>query len=389
MADDPMDGALKLKLFTYYQEDKHALITKPTNLESHCPLDNGRHEVAISTTADCSIGTLCGLPTELVYGVFEQLDLRSLTCLRSTSQGFRLLVDAMPQYNDIFTHAPVLLRAMLSTTIASYYTVPQLHHVLCDPRCSLCHDYGAYFLLVSCTRRCVTCCPMATTLPMHDVNLIELVKDYRSTARHRLPVEVFPSGGYEKERKGLLKLIKQQNTTKRLSVNRAQQILEKNEEMTLRYLSNEFERMHNMCLRARALGEGIVNFNLKTYNSANPIGVSKNLAWIRQSYRFIAVIRLPYLNRNTGVAEWGYSCKGCRVGRRDDELINENLYQAERRAYTANDCLLHFEVCQPSQEIWDAVVEARQAAKPLADRIETLTIQENADNLPRWTFADH
>ena len=388
MADGPIDGALILKLFTYRQDDNHALITKNSTLESHCPLDNGRHDAVSSTTAACSTGTLRGLPIELVYEVFEQLDLRGLTCLRSTSQGFRALVDAMPQYIDLFTHAPVLLRAMLSTTLASHYTVSQLHDVLCDPRCSLCGDYGAYLLLVSCTRRCSICCPNASTLPMHDVHLTELVKDYRSTTRHRLPVEVFPSGGYEKERRGLLRLIEQE-TRRRLFANRGQYWPERNDEMTLRYLLNEFERMHTMCQRARALGEGIISSKLGNYNSANPIGVPKNLAWIRQSYRFIAVIRLPYLNRRTGIAEWGYSCKGCRSGNGEGEVGDAHSYQ-ERRAYTAKDYLVHFEGCKSSQEIWNAVLKTSQAAKPMEDRIETLTIQVYADDgLPRWTFAGH
>jgi hypothetical protein len=130
----------------------------PEMLEDTCPLDNGRHGEGGVLLAALSIGTLNILPLEILQNILvDELDLASLTNLRSVSRGFRSTLDSLPQYNAIISHAPSSIRALLSLEIASFFPCKALYRVLCEEKCAFCGDFGANLYLLTCNRVCYQC----------------------------------------------------------------------------------------------------------------------------------------------------------------------------------------------------------------------------------------
>ncbi|KFA48378.1 hypothetical protein S40293_04477 [Stachybotrys chartarum IBT 40293] len=80
------------------------------DLESRCPLDNGRH-VARSRH---SAGRPGMLPLEILTNILLELDIPSLTVLRCLNHRAMDLVDSLYQYASIFKHCPDVLRAIIS-----------------------------------------------------------------------------------------------------------------------------------------------------------------------------------------------------------------------------------------------------------------------------------
>ena len=62
-------------------------------------------------------------------------------------------------------------------------------------------------------------------------------------------------------------------------------------------------------------------------------------------YRFMAMIRLPFLDRRTGKLDWGVSCQACRLGPRDKRRVYYNW----NTVYSAAGYLEHFQKCEVSQ----------------------------------------
>ncbi len=70
---------------------------EPADLERPCPFDNRRH----NTQDIATLGTLETLPVELLQMILLDLDLQSLTPLRSANRHTRLTIDTLWHYNEI------------------------------------------------------------------------------------------------------------------------------------------------------------------------------------------------------------------------------------------------------------------------------------------------
>ncbi|KAI9825618.1 MAG: hypothetical protein M1832_000962 [Thelocarpon impressellum] len=140
------------------QRDLGGAMLKPELLELACPLDNGRHDGDETTGQPLrDLGRLERLPLELLHSTLLDLDLQSLTTLRAVSRRARSVVDALPQYRDIVTHAAASLRAALSLNVASWIFCRMLHRELCSKTCVNCSHFGATLYLLNCSRVCYPC----------------------------------------------------------------------------------------------------------------------------------------------------------------------------------------------------------------------------------------
>ncbi|KAI9843265.1 MAG: hypothetical protein M1838_002704 [Thelocarpon superellum] len=132
----------------------------PDALQRCCPLDNGRLALdgaSKKETVPGSLGPLGRIPAELISDILLDLDLRSLTNFRGVSRAARYLTDSLPHYQAIFTHAPAMLRAYLSTQLGAFVSTRQLHRALCTASCAGCNDFGPFLYLLSCRRVCFIC----------------------------------------------------------------------------------------------------------------------------------------------------------------------------------------------------------------------------------------
>lgn len=111
-------------------------------LETRCPLDNGRHADALMST-HYPAGQLDQLPAELLIQILLQIDIPSLTHFRLVNRRAMGLVDPIPQYAALIKHCPNIIRAILSIQ-ADAFDCGTLYRTLSTYRCSTCKRFGDY-----------------------------------------------------------------------------------------------------------------------------------------------------------------------------------------------------------------------------------------------------
>lgn len=130
---------------------------EPENLARCCPMDFVHMSYFDSHEAHTSMGQLDILPLELRNEVLLSLDLETLTTLRRTSQSSRLAVEHLPKYKALRAYAPELLRAAISIGISDMITVYDLYEFQATPACCFCGDFAAYIYLLTSARVCWLC----------------------------------------------------------------------------------------------------------------------------------------------------------------------------------------------------------------------------------------
>ncbi len=107
-----------------------------------CRLDNGPKRFkkpAIGPQCDnWQSSRLQSLPVELYQACLSYLDLATLTAMRRVSQYTRHAIDSLYQYQELYEHAPQVLRACLSTGVAPHIPLRRLHHSLTSVECYYC-----------------------------------------------------------------------------------------------------------------------------------------------------------------------------------------------------------------------------------------------------------
>ena len=129
-------------------------------VEQNCPLTQTSSVggARSSNNADLQpLGQLDSLPLEIFQNILEQLDLHTLILVQCLSHRSKLLVSSIPQYRDILAYAPNALRAILSTGLASHFSIETLYSALRSQVCFMCGSFGAFLYLLSC-RRCYWLC---------------------------------------------------------------------------------------------------------------------------------------------------------------------------------------------------------------------------------------
>ncbi|KAF8535724.1 hypothetical protein BDD12DRAFT_641656, partial [Trichophaea hybrida] len=101
--------------------------------------------------------TLEGMPIEVLWNIFEGLDLESLTSLRRVTTFIRSIVSSIPLYAKIIDSVPHIVRTYLSTSSASSITLYDIRDALHSTRCFGCGNFGLRLWLPRCVRVCGKC----------------------------------------------------------------------------------------------------------------------------------------------------------------------------------------------------------------------------------------
>lgn len=117
-------------------------------------------------TFKSSIGRLDNLPVELLHETLNYLDLRSLCFLSRASVRGKAIVESLPAYRDVLSHAGHVLHTLSRTKVIGMHSVARLHSALCTDRCASCGNYGAFLFLLSADRCCFACLLMNQSLWM-------------------------------------------------------------------------------------------------------------------------------------------------------------------------------------------------------------------------------
>ncbi|TWU71610.1 hypothetical protein ED733_000479 [Metarhizium rileyi] len=247
-------------------------------LETRCPLDNGRY-IDASIPARFSVGQLDHLPAELLIQILLYIDLPSLTHFRRVNRRAMELVDSIPQYAAIIKNCPNIIRAILSIQ-ADAFNCDILYTTLSTTRCSTCERFGDHLYLIDCRRVCYFCFtrrleyfPLTVGRASSFFTSDGMKQRNAITSRHHLRAANPPSV------------------------------------LTLpgRY-----------CTAWGSKGGNLARKRLQLFDRRAVIrdlagsGLPKVDKTTREPLRFMAIITAPYLFDFGRQADWGYFCLGCK-----------------------------------------------------------------------------
>ena len=352
--------AANIERLTHQRTIHVGAMLEPMDLQRRCPLDNGLHDDLQVTPqkSSFSLGSLDTLPIELLCAILLDLDLQSLTRLRSVNCRARFTVDTLPQYNNIITHAPSSIRAALSINMSPWISCRQLHKELCSQECAGCGSFGAFLYLLSCQRICYICLLEETRfLPLTPANArIEFGLNHHELSK--LPIALSLPGRYSewtKIRRARIALVDRE------SARQAGIAIHHSSAQMKEYVGSSpfFPSLtSNNCMRARytlqlkagRAAKYEARLLRRDFGSRKPSCPPYTNLFDGKGanpYRFMCVVGFPWLDRCSGKVERGLSCRGCR-----DKFDFETEGQLDwRRLYTANGYLQHIKKCDKSIEI--------------------------------------
>ena len=133
------------------------------NLERHCPLDHGRHDLQ----PKASLGDLDVVPLDILTAILLLIDLRTIYAIRRVNQYAMALVDSVLEYRHLVAYAPNVLRGVLACGTDGDLTIKALHDALKERHCQLirepyysnqrCGNAGQYICILTGERRCCHC----------------------------------------------------------------------------------------------------------------------------------------------------------------------------------------------------------------------------------------
>ena len=317
-----MDSILHSSAFSSYLEKltlhrrgmDHQCIDAES-LKAKCPLDNHLDLPPASPSVSCC-DPLTKLPNELFDMVVENLDLQTLTNLRAVSRQLRQTISWHPEYSALKQHSPQLIRALLSTGLAPWFSVSTIYEsVLRKSRCTHCGDFGLFVYLLTCSRICNLC--MARNPACHPIP----IKDAKQT--YNLSFKALKSDI------PLLRTILGRYTG--LGLHRPK-----------RHSLVDFAAASRLARMADA-GESTIDPPSRVFadsGEGNPL-------------RYMGVVRVSFFNQEHQKEQWRLTCKACYKQERR-ELRHLNW----KRLFTIDNFCDHVEECPGTKAALEALLEA-------------------------------
>lgn len=338
-----------LSALTYARTQVNFVSIDLAELELACPLDNGRHEAELgidsTSVGHPGLGSLDILPLELIQTILLQTDLQSLTVFRRVNRYARLSVDAVPRYRRIVEEAPNALRALLSVGLAAHFSCEQLYRAVSTPNCLLCGSFDVFLYLLKCIRVCFNCLSRRedclTLSPTHAkvrYGLHDWYMEDLPTMRS-LPGAYSQKGNIFRRRLPLV----DSDTAEAAGIElhgSAEAMVDYAFDKDMVKIAGYEQRLQQYAMY------GMVGLRQRT--PAPPSFTNYVDAKEYNAHRFMASIQLPWIDRQTGRAEPGFSCLGCRRAYLDgpDGRI-DHLW----RLYRRDGFLKHFAECIGAQKI--------------------------------------
>ncbi|CZT13066.1 uncharacterized protein RAG0_16659 [Rhynchosporium agropyri] len=272
-------------VYTYTKQNICDNTLDDAQLETRCPLDNGRRRhVDASTPISISIS----IPTRCSIGQLDQLP----------------LVESVPQYAALIQHCPNIIRAIVSIH-ADAFDCDTLYRTLRTHRCSTCTRFGDHLYLIDCRRVCYFCFTRRLEyLPL--------------TVRQAS--SFFVLGADETQQRNAI------STRRRLHAAKLPSVLS----LPGRYCTAWGSQGGNSARKRLQLFD-----HRAVVQSLATSSLTKLDETTRKPRRFMAIITALYLLDAGRQADWGYFCLGCKEEKQEDT-------RHFRIKYTKGDILEHF-----------------------------------------------
>jgi len=307
-----------------------------------------------------SAGDFDGLPVEMIHNILRKLDFDSLGVMRLANSKTRSIVDSLPEYRSMMTHAPSIIHTLRVTTTSSHFTAEKLYALLINQHCVVCNDFGLFFFIPLGVRCCYSCLynePQfgVMTFAKARTELGIMPEEFRRI----FPVIRTVPGCYDWDtrrplhpRRGLIARHCEQITI--VSTEQASQ-LSVTTSQKLRSASSEPKLTLRFQTPARS----------GSFMGGPP-------------YRGMAAVAFPWLNQQRKTLEDGILCQGCRF---DYKLNNERPHppnpefraqflaarRIAERAYTEDGFNAHFEQCAMAKRLWAMSVEKTRKGQIVQD----------------------
>ena len=290
----------ELKTHTYDRPNLIDHTLDYNDLARCCRLDNGRHSIS----PQFGLGSLDCLPPELLSITLAQIDLRSLTDFRRVNQRAMELVDSLPQHRALVTHAPALLRGILSNGTGRWISCQDLFDTFCTAVCEVCGDFGGYVYIITCKRVCFLCLSDESSyLPLlrRDVSC---KFGLNSSVISELPTMKSLPGRYspnERICRTRLTLIDSESAWQAaIKVHgTASAVKQYTSELAAKRWEQYQKRISQLVAGASGKAPRPPYQEAWDGHCSNP-------------RRFMAIIRTPWWNRITHSLDWGFHCVGCK-----------------------------------------------------------------------------
>ncbi|ESZ89742.1 hypothetical protein SBOR_9869 [Sclerotinia borealis F-4128] len=301
----------------------------PQFLQRYCPLDNGllRPHAAKIPASISDIGSFKALPLEIIHLIFNLLDLRCLTDFRAVSWRARTLVDSVPEYNALVKHSPDALRALISTRIAVYFTAQDIFEALCTQFCAGCGQFGPFLDMFTAQRYCINCVGDSDDLLSMTASSARKEFGLNLKTMRTIPTLLSIPGEYAESSKEYRRRI---SLVRMLSASVAQ------------------SQIHKPNTLRRRSSPPVSISTQPPQPPSPPIShrlLQKFVGHKQDPYRFMPMLRVPYLDRRTGSLDWGVSCQACRLAPRDER----RGYYDWNTVYSTPGYYEHFQKCEVSQ----------------------------------------
>ncbi|CAF9935144.1 hypothetical protein IMSHALPRED_010123 [Imshaugia aleurites] len=352
----PVD-ATELRYLTYSRADICDRTIDTEYLQHDCPLDQTSSRSPSASKmqeATASLGRLDRLPLETTQNILSNLDLGTLTLLRSISRRTNLLVDSLPAYQKVVTHCPNGLRALLSTRAAQYFTAYDLYNALRAQDCFLCGRFGAFLYLLECQRCCWQCLTSSKNLlPITQASAQSLYR-FDAQTLAKIPAALNIPGSYGPKHRRIFPRSGNGGVRVALvaygAVKNALGTWQGREAMTEVYEKAKLE--------TRIAFRGPVSEDfMRDMDCMNRDPAGYRAGYGLEPQRFMATVRFPTLMAGADAVEWGVSCLGCLEKAEDGD---EERFWNEQ--YTIDGMVEHLEQCQKAKHSWtkDRVRELRR-----------------------------
>ncbi|KAF1916784.1 hypothetical protein BDU57DRAFT_587687 [Ampelomyces quisqualis] len=262
------------------------------------------------------LSTLGVIPLELLQGVLSQLDLCTLMGFRRVNRRAIEVVESIPQYKAITKYARNVLRGILSIQLGQWISCETVYEKLCTAECEECGDFGGYFYILTCKRVCFLCFSEEDKyLPLRHGHAIRKFGVNRSVLK-TLPCMRSIPGTYspnEKKSNERLTLVDSESVYRAgITIHGS---ISSMEQYVLDRSAQKLQDFDRRTSQAMAEGSGTITRRLRRPRTEDPFDSRSG-----NPMRFMAVVRMPWLNRESHKPEWGFHCIGCQKFHRSRPL---------------------------------------------------------------------
>lgn len=273
-------------------------------------------------------GVLDTLPLEMLRSILHSFDLRSLVDFRRVNRRAAYLVDSLFHYQVIKRHAPNALRGILRIETSWWITCLTLYEKLCTKGCEVCGDFGGYLYLLTCKRVCFRCftqddsyLPLSPGLACRKFGLnsqtvktlphMKVVPGKYTPPSHNFncSTRIWPPGP---------QLIDYDSAVQAgISLHGSSTVMERHVSNAVAQREQAYQARLDAAAAAQAQQPEAPKRRVRRPARMTPRVPD---AGVLNPLRFVAIVHVPWFNKSSHEAEWGFYCTQCHLESRSPKF---------------------------------------------------------------------